>query len=192
VAITSLSDVTEYPLCWPASQERTSERVASPFKASMATALAQIENEMRLWRAVDYVISKAPAYRRGPVDPGVALWWTLPSKKAEELRVLACDRYRVTEANLRAIGLTLDALRGCDRWGAYTREQAVEGARLALPGPGVAMPSRPWWEVLAVTEATPLVVCEAAYRTLAKDRANDRDAMVELNLAVEAARRAKG
>jgi hypothetical protein len=191
-AITSLSEVTEYPLCWPDGQERAAERMASPFKATMATALAQIENEMRLWRAIDYVISKAPAYRRGSVDPGVALWWSPPSKTVEELRVLACDRYRATEANLRAIGLTLEALRGCDRWGAYTREQAIEGARLALPGPAVAMPSRPWWQVLAVAEGTPLIVVEAAYRALAKERHSDREAMVELNLAVEAARRAKG
>lgn len=186
----SLSDVTEYPLCWPDSQERAAARIASPFKATMATALQQIENEMRLWRAIDHVISKAPAYRRGPVDPGVALWWSPPIKKpgAAELRVLACDRYQLAEANLRAIGLTLEALRGCDRWGAYTREQAIEGARLALPAPAAA---RPWWHVIAVSESSPLVVIEAAYRALAKERAGDREAMIELNLAIEAAREAK-
>ncbi len=33
------------------------------------------------------------------------------------------------------IYLTLDAMRALERWGAYTMEQAVEGAKLALPPP---------------------------------------------------------
>lgn len=154
----------------------------------MTKVRAEIDAEMRRWDAIGYVVSCVPAYRRGSTDPGVALWWSMRRRSGADLRVLPCDQYRLAEANAHAIALTLDALRGCDRWGAYSREQAVEGARLALPG-ARNTPPRPWHEVLGVNETTPLIVCDAAYRALAKERQADNAQMIELNLAIEAARR---
>ena len=61
-----------------------------------------------------------------------------------ELRVLACDKYVKMADNLHAICLTLEAMRALERWGAYTAEQAAEGARLALPPPARARKEKPW------------------------------------------------
>jgi hypothetical protein len=191
MTINSLSDVTEFPLCWPENKARCSERSGSLFKANMTKARAEIDTEMGRWKAIDYVVSCAPAYRRGPTDPGVALWWSMRAPSGPTLRVLACDQYKLAEANAHAIALTLEALRGCARWGAYSEEQAIEGARLALPAPDAAGLNRPWHEILGVAETVPLAVCDAAYRALAKQRQGDHRQMVELNLAIEAARAAK-
>ena len=109
--ITRLDQVSEFPLCWPPDKPRAAERVATPFKTSMAKAHREIDNEMGRWHATAYVISMAPVYRRGPVDPGVAVWWSMPSRvrgaPVADLRVLACDNYLLREANLHAIALTL-------------------------------------------------------------------------------------
>jgi len=190
--VTSLAEVTEFPLCWPPDKPRTAQRIGSPFKApTMSKARADIDAEMRRWGAIDHVVSCAPAYHRGPTDPGVAVWWSMRTTGAPDLRVIACDQYKWPAENAHAIALTLEALRARDRWGAYTREQAVEGARLALPPPDKDQLSRPWFEILGVAENMSLAVCEAAYRALVKERQSDHRALVELNLAIEAARRTK-
>ena len=200
--ITSLDQVTVYPLCWPDNKPRAAERVNSYFKTGMAKAQREIEEEMRRWGAERHVISMAPAYRRGPVDPGVALWWETHRVRrivdgrftvvgGGELRVLACDNYPAPEANLHAIALTLEGLRAFERYGTYTREQAIEGARLALPPPTAAGPS--WWDILGVERNWPLPAIEAVWKTKVEkahpDRGGSTEEMTALNEAISAARK---
>lgn len=192
--ITSLDEVTEFPLCWPPDKPRCGDRSTPSFRTPMAKAQEEIRYELPRWRARRWVVSMAPQYRQGAVDPGVAIWWEHPVLSADgrhydyDLRVLACDNYVLREANLHAIALTFERLRSLERYGTYSMDQAIEGARLALPGPA-SVPQRPWYEVLGVNAMTPLVVCEAAYKALARVRAGDHDQMVELNLAIEQARK---
>lgn len=194
--ITSLTQVTEYPLCWPPSKPRAARREADPWKARMATAQAKIESEMRLVGARGWVVSMAPAYFKGARDPAVALWFNARPKGPNlpaELRVLACDKYAKADGNLHAIALTLDRLRALERYGAYTVEQAMEGARAALPPPAGAE-SPHWSETLAVGRDWPLAAIEAIWKSKAEkahpDRGGSADEMAALNAAMDAARKA--
>jgi hypothetical protein len=194
--ITSLDQVTEYPLTWPQSKPRCAQRKRSLFEASLAKAHKEVENEMSRWRVGSaFVVSMAPAFKRTTTDPGVALWFSLPLKRGQasrELRVIACDSYDLQEHNLYAIAKTLYALRAIERWGAYTLEQAVEGARPMLPPP-TGMGAQPWWDVLGVASNWPLEAIEMKYQALAKrahpDSGGSVDGMAKLNAAIETARR---
>jgi len=195
--ITALDEVTEFPLCWPPGKPRAAERGGSPFRTSMAKAHQEIEYDMGRWNARGYVISMAPVFRQGPVDPGVALWWSMPLHQGQarpDLRVLACDTYGRREANLHAIALTLEGLRAFERYGTYTREQAIEGARLALPKPA-GEDGPPWWEVLNVKPDWPLEAIVAVYKSRAEkahpDHGGAPDEMAALNRAMAAARAAR-
>jgi hypothetical protein len=182
-AITELAQVTESRLCWPDNKPRAAQRRTSAFKdreAGRETRL--IEEEMFRWRVSGYIVSRNHQ-RIFAGDPGAALWW-----QQGGLRVLACDCYTRLADNLHAIYLTLDAMRALERWGAYTAEQAAEGARLALPPPEI---ERPWFEVLGVADTTLLPVAEAVYRALAKLEGEGGKRLTELNLAIEQARKEK-
>lgn len=197
MTIQTLDDVTEFPLCWPDNKPRAAERIDTPFKATMARAQQEIAEEMPRWSARHWVISMAPQYRQGLIDPGVALWWSHPvltpdgRRYSYDLRVLACDTYRLREANLHAIYLTLDRLRSLGRYGTYDLTQASAGARLALPPP--AGEERVDWrrvfEVIpGIPNAKQLVLVEHEYRTKSRAANGDEQRMRELNAAIAAAR----
>ena len=65
-----------------------------------------------------------------PTSPGVVIYATHP--RQGDLR-FACDTYRAWWHNVRAVAMTLAALRGIARWGAVRDEQQFAGFR-ALPG----------------------------------------------------------
>jgi hypothetical protein len=65
-----------------------------------------------------------------PSMPGVVVYATHP--RQGDLR-FACDTYHYWWYNVRAIAMTLEALRGIARWGAVRDEQQFAGFR-ALPG----------------------------------------------------------
>ena len=196
--VRSLDQVTEFPLTWP-DKGRAAKRIKSSFfGTTLPKSLREIKEKMRRWRAHRFRVSMFPAYRRAwHDDPGVALWWEMPVKKTPaaepELRVIACDRYLAQECNAHAIALTLEALRAVERWGAYSLEQAVEGARPALPPPPGQEPARPWWEVLGVGPTWPFDAIEMAYRMKAEKAHPDRGGSVEdmaaLNEAIASARK---
>ncbi|HUC70347.1 MAG TPA: hypothetical protein VMS01_04065 [Stellaceae bacterium] len=191
----SLDEVTEFPLCWPEGKPRAAERQRSPFRTSLAKAHKEIAEEMQRWGARGHVISMAPAYRQGRIDPAVAVWWAMPRSAAgSDLRVLACDSYGERADNLHAIALTLTGLRAFERYGTYTREQAVEGARPMLPPPASSEP--PWWQVIGVERDWPLAAIEAVWRTKLEkahpDRGGDPGAAARLNEAMDQARKERG
>ena len=193
--ITSLDQVTESRLTWPEKQPRTAYRSYGPFKTEVQKATSEIENELPRWGIKQWIISRNNQ-RIFAGDPGVAVWWNHPPKKpggAVELRVLACDRYDSVAKNLHAIYLTLDAMRALNRWGAYTLEQAIEGAKLALPAPEGADTIN-WRAVfgdvpagLAAIDA--LAVVNGRYRRKAAEANGDDSELRRLNLAVELARK---
>jgi hypothetical protein len=195
--ITTLDDVTEYPLCWPETKPRVAQRRASPFvKTTLAKSLREIEDEMRRYGARRYVVSMSPAYRRGPSDPAVAVWFEIKSRGASvpSLRVIACDSYLRVEDNAHAVALTLQGLRTFERYGTYTQEQALEGARLALPPPDDGLD---WHAVLGVVPAgldktDALAIVNGRYRRLAAEANGDDKELRRLNLAIEKARQELG
>jgi hypothetical protein len=129
------------------------------------------------------------AARRVPEDPGVAVYFDLDG----EPQCFPCDKWDRVQDNLRAIELTIRALRGLERWGAKEMVRAAFRGFQALPPPGG---DRPWWKVLGVRQEAPIDVIEAAYRLEARQAHPDinggaADRMVELNRAIEEARRTR-
>jgi hypothetical protein len=142
---------------------------------------------------------RADAARSRMDDPGVAVYFTLKGKQM----VMAQDAYLNIAANVRSLGLAIEALRQLDRHGGGTMMERAFAGFTALPAPEGARPKRPWWKVLNYGDdpeaRADLTVdeVEARFRALAKRRHPDvdggsADAMAELNEAREDAVRALG
>ena len=198
MTITSLDDVRERRLCWPEHKPRCPRRRDAPFKnRAVDREVREIGFEMGRFGAREYVISRN-VERMYAGDPAVAVWWSMRKapKEGPNLRVLACDQYASQADNAHAIVLTLQAMRGLERWGAYTIEQAVEGAKIFLPAP--ERPEQVSWRVVLGTipegldAADALLVIEGRYRKQSAAAACEADAdakQLRLNLAIEAARK---
>ncbi len=198
-----------YPLAWPEGWQRTPahKRTDSQFgdrryggrQNHDAWARDHLVDQVRRLGGRGLILSTNVELRRDglpragqrpPADPGVAAYWLT---RQNEWRVVASDRWLKVWENMRAIGLTLEALRGLERWGASgVLERAFQGFA-ALPSVGPDPTSRPWWDVLGVDRHSTLDQAEAAYRTLARihhpDRGGDAERMAALNAAITTARR---
>lgn len=124
--------------------------------------------------------------RREPDDPGAALYFMLRGKPI----CLPCDRWTRVADNITAIAKHIEALRGQDRWGVGTVEQAFAGYA-ALPPAGHI----DWRAVLQLHRAEQVsrADVEQAFKRLAFDRHPDRGGsdsmMADLNLARDQALR---
>lgn len=188
--VQTIDEVREGRLTWPEHKPRASHRIEGRFDTQLDKALGYLKHEIERWRPLDYIISRNNQ-RVYAGDPAVALWWT--DRKTKELRVLACDKYDTMASNAHAIYLTMDAMRALERWGAYTMEQAAQGAKLALPPPEGMSNDVPWRSVLGDIPAglagdDALAVVQTRYRKLAAQNASDEGAILRLNLAIERAR----
>lgn len=191
------------PLHWPILKPRTPAgrrtRAAFSREPSHATTVGRerqhLAREMRLLGVRSYLISTNLALRLDgeprsgqgePADPGVAVYFTL----AKRPTVLACDRWDRVADNLRAIVKHIEAIRGQDRWGVGTIEQAFAGYA-ALPAPSEAQSgARSWREVMGFGPREFVNVTELGirYRALAKERSGDEAALRDLNVARDQAR----
>ena len=188
--ITNIAEVREGRLTWPENKPRSSHRVRGAFATQLDKALRELGYEIERWRPLEYVVSRNNQ-RVYAGDPAVALWWV--DRKTKELRVLACDKYDSMASNAHAIFLTLDAMRALGRWGAYTVEQAAQGAKLALPPPEGQSQETPWRVVLGdlpsgVAGDDALAIVQSRYRKKAAEAGGDEGAILRLNLAIEKAR----
>lgn len=68
---------------------------------------------------------------RTPASPGVVIEWQTSSGWSR----MAADKYTDWQSNVRAVALSLEALRAVERWGAVEGEQ-YEGLRLEIEAPG--------------------------------------------------------
>lgn len=164
-------EITNYPLSWPVGWGRTKyfDRKSSQFgKHSIISSARILENEIRLMRGSNMIISTNLRVRndgipysnqRMPDDPGVAVYFDWKKKPI----VFACDKYKTVEDNLWAIVKHLEALRGQERWGVGSLDQAFAGY-MALPDPE----QRNWWEVLHVPQTASNDEIRQAYLRLAK------------------------
>lgn len=191
-----MSAALRYPLHWPETWKRATSRPFSRFGGSQARptigrALDALDGEVRrLVGSAPWVLSSnlrlrndgwPAASQSNPDDPGVAIYFSL--KKREH--ALACDRWRTVAENIWALAKHIDALRGMDRWGVGSVEQAF-GGYAALP------PSADdWWLVLEIPRASTVGQIEAAFRDKAfkahPDRGGDHALMSRINAAREAA-----
>lgn len=147
-----------YPLQWPEGWPRTPavRRKSSPFKISMGRARDELLASLGLMGVKQIVLSTMIPVRNDglpfarfatPKDPGVAVYF----ERAKIAQVIACDTYLTVEANVRALGLTVDALRGLSRWGASQLLDRAFTGFTALPPTPAPKPMADWWIVLGVS-----------------------------------------
>lgn len=188
-----MAEQSAYPLSWPLGWPRTREPQRSRFgtyykKPSLAAGRDGVLAELARLGALGIVISTNIELRRDglpysnrtePRDKGAAVYFTLKNKP----RVLACDRWSTVGDNLHAIAKHIEALRGQDRWGVGSVEQAFAGYA-ALPE---RSETESCWAVLGVRmDATPAQI-QQAYRDLARswhpDTGGSNELMTKLNRA---------
>lgn len=155
---------TSYPLHWPVTWKRTQRPTRARFNGrygspgwTIERARRELAAELERLGARDPILSTnlrlrldgAPVSGQAqPTDLGVAVYFTLAGKR----RVLACDRWDRVQHNIRAIALHVNAIRGQERWGVGSIEQAFTGYA-ALPE-RASVPS--WHETLQIAEDQPL------------------------------------
>jgi hypothetical protein len=175
---------TSFPLHWPHGRPRAKARERARFGeraagARMGAALDALENEIRRLGAKNPVFSTnvqtradgRPYANRGIApDPGAAVYFTLNGKRM----AFACDIWDRVEDNLWAIAKHIDAMRGQQRWGVGSVEQAFAGyvALEHRTGPSC-------WETLGLpANATEAQIIDA-WRTLAKTAHPDKGGSAE-------------
>ena len=193
-----------YPLQWPATWARARSRAKPQFIAKFARDRDAVIRQLRMRGGSHIVITSdlptrndgLPYANASCSDPGIAVWWV---EKGRE-HVLACDRWRHVTDNLRAIDMSLEALRGLSRWGASeTVERAFAGFATLPPGSGEpsapesAPRKRPWREVLggtwpALDKPDLLAIAKRRYRDLIAsahpDRGGSHEVAAELGAAL--------
>lgn len=186
----TLKHIQAYPLQWPVGWVRTKVPKRSPYKLPLDRALTDLTTELRLFRAKDFIVSSnveprlAGLPRNAAVvsDPGVAVYWEDDKGRP---RVMACDAWDSVRGNVRAIAVTINALRQIERSGATQLLERAFTGFAALPADASASS---WREVLGVSSG-PVTIdqVESAYRQRAydvhPDRGGSADALVQVNRA---------
>ena len=197
-----------YPLQWPDNWPRTDNwrRSTPKFLARFAQDRDSVVRQLKMRRASNIVItSNLPTRLKDGLpyanatcqDPGIAVWWV---EKGREM-VLACDRWKHVTFNVRAIDMTLEALRGVDRWGTSKMvEQAFAGFAALPPPGGTSEPAPRTWreifQVVAFTTLAPkdlLAVVKSRHRVMIQEAHPDAGGSgalaAELNAALDQAER---
>lgn len=168
-----------FPLTWPTGWKRTPlhQRSSSPFKISSSErAFRELEDELGRLGARSVMISsnlelrldgRPYANQKRNEDEGVAIYFL---RKGKEM-VLACDKFRKREDNMRAITKTIEAIRGIERWGSSDMMERAFTGFAQLAGP---MDVRQWWQVLGVQQGASVDDAEKAYLRLRSTHHPDR------------------
>lgn len=168
---------------WPAS--RTKNRQPPRFKSTYTATLQLLERELGHLHASQVVIQAGfhlqdirqdgwpRSNARKPSDPGVIVSFGTASGPM----AFPCDRYTDWESNLRAIALSLEALRAVDRYGVTRHKEQYRGwTQIAAPAAAATFSDR---QAAAIWLASHAVVpkdyiladfeaAERAYKTAAK------------------------
>jgi len=179
-----------YPLEWPDGWPRTKRYKSARYHTEFGKALRDLVGELRRFKATHIVVSSnvptkgdglpyANAGTKRYDDTGVAVYFTVAGNQ----QVVACDRWDHVKDNLRAVGLTINALRMIERTGATEiLERAFRGFK-QLPAPRDS-----WWEIFGVDpKKTTLADVDAIYKSRARkahpDAGGSEDAIKILNQA---------
>lgn len=121
-----------YPLQWPKNWPKTEpvRKENGKFKQSLAGALSNLKTECARLGGKNLVLSSN--YTLGnerPAESGVVAYFQLDNQPI----AIPCDRWRLVEHNVQAIALTIEAMRGMERWGAKHMITAMFTGFKALP-----------------------------------------------------------
>ena len=97
---------------------------------------------------------------------------------------IPCDRWKFVEHNVQAIALTIEAMRGMERWGAKHMIKAMFTGFKALPE---RAGGSNWWEVLGVKEKSTPEQVKEAHKILVKKHHPDAGGDAELFRRVQEA-----
>lgn len=129
---------------------RTRTRTRSKFASTMTQTLDLLARELRHLNARDarlktlhgsYDVRRDGLLRsdaRTPLHPGVILTFESNGNSM----TFPCDRFLDWRDNLRAIALSLEALRMVDRYGVTTHGEQYKGFKSLPPAPGIVLLSR--------------------------------------------------
>jgi len=184
-----------YPLQWPEGRPRTPKhsRIDSKMSDKFTQTRDQLINEIKLLKGKLPVISSCLmlrkdglplSHQRAPEDTGVAVYFTYNDKQM----CFACDKYKKIAHNLRAITLTIEALRGIARWGTGDMmEQAFSGFA-ALPDHS----GESWRDILGAHDVNSISAIEHKYKLLRSkyhpDKGGDAVMFHKINKAWEQAK----
>lgn len=175
------------PLTWPEGWPRLPDhkRASSRYEVTFLKARDHLVRQIELAGGRDIVVStNVPLRRDGlplanmsePKDPGVAAYWTDRKKKP---RVVACDHWRKVRDNLRAVGLTVEALRSIERAGATELLERAYSGFAALPPPA------DHWRILGLERGASRSTITQRYHELASinhpDKGGSNGQMARVN-----------
>lgn len=167
-----------FPLCWPEGRARTKNRRSSKFRVEYPTAVKDLQTSLRQLGKPSQVTSDVVGLlTEAPADPGVAVWLKLPTG----IRCVCCDEYMTVRENVRAISLTLDALRQVQNYGTTMLDQVLGHSVMSLPA--TTGTGRTDWFAGCSTESE----INQKWRTLAAehhpDKGGNAETMAEINAA---------
>lgn len=201
-----------FPLSWPLGRPRTpagsrkralfGTRVAGPRKLTIDAATARLRETIGLLRASSLVISTNLQLRRDglprsgqgePSDPGVAVYFAIFRDLKNTSYVVACDKWDRVADNIAAIAAHLEAMRGQERWGCGSLEQAFAGYKALAAADAV----KQWWTILGFPKPPERwATVEAKHLELVRkhhpDRGGNASQMAEVNAARDEAKRFYG
>jgi hypothetical protein len=173
---------TAYPLQWPPGWPRTKAREAARFKTTLVAALKDLQSEVRLLGGQRLVLSSNVTLgAERPADPGVVAYFQYEQQQV----AVPCDRWGTVQDNVRAIALTINAMRGMERWGAKHMIRAMFQGFIALPAPM----ARDWRQVLGLPTTGEVgandieIMFRRKAARLHPDAGGSHAAMAELNAA---------
>jgi len=166
--------IEAYPLQWPVGYPRT-KWPTNGYRftpKSFAVERDGLISELKRMGARDVVLSTSVPLRQDGLpyatfgkktvpDVGVAVYFTID----KEPMTLCCDKWNSLEANIRAIQMSVDAMRSLDRWGVSEILKRVFTGFKAIPE---KVDAKPWWEVLGVSAQSSKEDIKKAYWRLAK------------------------
>lgn len=164
--------IYHYPVQWPVGWPRNKHPRIATFKVDYDSAVRGLAYELERLHAdsayisTDYPLRMDGQPRRSeyPASSAVAVYFVRNGRQL----CIPCDKFLSVRDNIRAIGLTLEAIRRMERYGTSQTVEATLSGFTALPetaSPNVG--PRPWHEVLQVSPGADPSVVKAAYRNLA-------------------------
>ena len=192
-----------YPLQWPEGWERTKWRKSPQFVGQFSRDRDSVIRQLKKRGASRVVITSDLPTRNDGLpyanatcsDPGIAVWWVERGKE----QVMACDRWQKVAQNMRAIDMSLTAMRGLERWGSSQMVERAFAGFAALPPGQHERVTLDWRKVLGFQPGTfknvrgPAVTAEInqRYRDRMRDAHPDHggsdETAAELNIALAAA-----